>query len=74
MHPIITVKSWAHHVHMQQMHAWAENANNLLHDAAFWGLVILTALFVAAFILALNTPADWGLNDTPMYPFPIILH
>lgn len=72
MHPIITVRSWEHHA-LLQMHEVAENASKLFHDAAFWALVILMILFVAAFILVINTPTYLGLNVAPVYPFPIIM-
>jgi len=73
MHPIVTIKSWGHNAHMMQMHELAENANKLFHDAAFWALVILMTLFVAAFLLVFKTPPDTILNTAPMYPFPFIM-
>jgi hypothetical protein len=69
MHPIMTLKSWGHNDHMIQIHRLAEIAGKLFHDAAFWALVILITLFVAAFILALNTPPGLSPNYTPKYPF-----
>jgi cobalamin biosynthesis protein CobD/CbiB len=69
MHPIVTVKSWVHNVHVIHKDELEETATKLFYDTAFWTLVILITLFVAAFILALNTPTDLYLNDVPLYPF-----
>ncbi|MDD4870511.1 MAG: hypothetical protein PHR77_08115 [Kiritimatiellae bacterium] len=69
MHPIITVKSWAHNVHMKQMDELEENATKLIYDAAFWTLVILITLFVAAFLFVISAPTDLSLNDLPIYPY-----
>ncbi|MDD4872939.1 MAG: hypothetical protein PHR77_20485 [Kiritimatiellae bacterium] len=50
MHPIITVKSWAHNVHMTQMHDMMENAIRLFRDVFFWVVVVLLTLIVIGFM------------------------
>ncbi len=53
MHPVITMKSWSHHLHDSMLLAWHE-VDQHVHSRHFWAGVALTLLivgFVALLVL-----------------------
>ena len=55
MHPVITMKSWAHQHHMGKRHEMREGFTQWIHGEKFWpvmGIILALAFMITLMIMA----------------------